>query len=227
MFRKLICRFSSKGASAPFEPYWILVPLGNPGAEYCATRHNLGRLMLQRWMDKQCPEPEVLKRFQTGSLYRLRVPFLALVPGTYMNLSGQVVTEAIQAGFDSARMIVLFDDKDLPLGLGRFKVDGSSGGHNGLQSVIEHVGSSLASRLPAVPTPPSLAAVPRLRLGIGPFVRPLADFVLQEWSDDERVQLDALDAPFARFMELLAGCDDLATLAGKVNAATFWTDAPL
>jgi PTH1 family peptidyl-tRNA hydrolase len=186
---------------------WILLPLGNPGSQYAATRHNLGRLLLQRWMDRNCPNPAAVHRFQTGTLYRLKEPFLALVPGTYMNLSGQVVGEALAAGFDSARLVVLYDDKDLPLGMGRFRLEGSAGGHNGVQSVIEARGSEVFARL---------------RLGIGPFLRPLHQFVLQEWTPEEWDRIAAMDAPFDRFMELLASCEDLAALASQVNGQVFW-----
>jgi peptidyl-tRNA hydrolase, PTH1 family len=181
---------------------FVLVPLGNPGAAYTATRHNLGRLMLQRWMDAHCPRPGVVHTFQTGALYRLKHPFLALVPGTYMNLSGQACAEAVKAGFEPGRMILLHDDKDLPLGEGRFRLSGSDGGHNGLKSVFQHLGTQ---------------DVPRLRLGIGPFERPLVDFVLGEWTPAEWDLLDALDAPFAAFMDLLAGTSDLAAAAPKAS----------
>lgn len=194
----------------PLEPLWILVPLGNPGPEYADTRHNLGRIMLQRWMDRKGLEPSPLWQFQTGTLYRMEAPFLALVPGTYMNLSGQVCREAITAGMDPARMIVLFDDKDLSLGMGRFRREGSAGGHNGVQSVIDHLGT---------------ASFARLRLGIGPFVRPLHQFVLQEWSPEEQARIESLDEPFARFMARLAGCQDLGELGAKVNGAAFWESA--
>jgi PTH1 family peptidyl-tRNA hydrolase len=184
----------------------LLVPLGNPGPEYTATRHNLGRLMLMRWMETG-PEPRVLRRLPSGTLYALRPPFQALVPGTYMNLSGQACAEAVQSGLDPARMLLLYDDKDLPLGLGRFRLDGSDGGHNGLKSVFAHLGRR---------------DLPRLRLGMGPFQRPLVDFVLGEWTAPEWARIDAMDAPFARFMQLLADSDDLGRLAGTVNAESFW-----
>jgi len=190
---------------------WILVPLGNPGKEYAVTRHNLGRLMLQRWMSRNAPKPEAAQRFQTGTLYRLQAPFLALVPETYMNLSGQVVGEAVRAGFDPARLVVLFDDKDLPLGMGRFRLEGSAGGHNGVQSVIDHLGT------------PAFA---RLRLGVGPFTRPLHEFVLQEWTDEEWRRIEALDAPFAQFMAHLGACGEFSELSGRVNNAAFWGMEP-
>jgi PTH1 family peptidyl-tRNA hydrolase len=186
---------------------WLLVPLGNPGEAYTATRHNLGRLMLMRWMQDRCPAPRVARRLRTGTLYDLKPPFRALVPGTYMNLSGQACAEALAAGFDPQRMILLHDDKDLPLGQGRFRLSGSDGGHNGLKSVFGAL---------------QRQDLARLRLGIGPFQRPLADFVLGEWTAPEWDLIDAMDAPFARFMALLEAADDLGALAGTVNPAAFW-----
>ena len=188
---------------------WLLVPLGNPGPEYTATRHNLGRLMLMRWMQERCA-PRVLRRLGGGTLYELKPPFQALVPGTWMNLSGQACAEAATAGCDPARMILLYDDKDLPLGQGRFRLAGGDGGHNGLKSVFAELQTQ------------DLA---RLRLGIGPFQRPLVDFVLGEWSDPEWERIDAMDAPFARFMDLLQDTDDLGVLCGTVNPESFWTES--
>ncbi len=189
---------------------WTLVPLGNPGPDYQDTRHNLGRLLLQRWMADRDLAPAPAKRFPSGTLYPLAEGLQVLVPTTYMNLSGQACAQAAAAGLYPRRMVLLHDDKDLPLGTGRFRLDGSAGGHNGLASVFEHLGTS---------------EVARLRLGIGPFERPLADFVLGPWTDPEWERLDALDAPFARFLELLAAADDLGGLANLVNPAAFWESA--
>lgn len=186
---------------------WILVPLGNPGDAYTATRHNLGRLMLMRWMQRQVEAPRAVRRLPSGTLYGLTGAFQALVPGTWMNLSGQACAEAAAAGCPPERMVLLYDDKDLPLGLGRFRTAGSDGGHNGVKSVLHHL---------------QRQDLARLRLGIGPFRRPLVDFVLEEWTDPEWERIDALDAPFARFMERLAGTDDLKALAPEVNPEAFW-----
>jgi PTH1 family peptidyl-tRNA hydrolase len=189
---------------------WTLVPLGNPGPDYQDTRHNLGRLLLQRWMADRGLTPAPSKRLPSGAIYPLMDGLQALVPSTYMNLSGQACAQAVTAGIYPRRMILLYDDKDLPLGLGRFRLDGSAGGHNGLGSIFEHLGTQ------------DLA---RLRLGIGPFERPLADFVLGHWTDPEWDRIDALDAPFARFLELLSGAEALAALPDQVNPASFWRTA--
>jgi PTH1 family peptidyl-tRNA hydrolase len=189
---------------------WTLVPLGNPGPDYQDTRHNLGRLMLQRWMAERNLVPSPTKRFPSGTLYPLTDQLQALVPATYMNLSGEACAQAEAAGIYPRKLVLLYDDKDLPLGTGRFRLDGSSGGHNGLRSVFECLGTT---------------DIPRLRLGIGPFERPLVDWVLEHWTDPEWAVLDRLDAPFARFLELLATTEDLSGLANQVNPAAFWDPA--
>ncbi len=186
---------------------WTLVPLGNPGPEYQDTRHNLGRLLLQRWMADRNLAPKPTRRFLSGALYPLAPGLQALVPSTYMNLSGQVCAQAATTGLYPRRMVLLYDDKDLPLGTGRFRLDGSAGGHNGLRSVFECLDTQ---------------DIARLRLGIGPFERPLVDYVLEPWTEPEWERIQALDKPFARFMELLAGTEDLGKLANEVNPATFW-----
>ena len=106
-----------------------------------------------------------------------------------------------------------------PLQLYRYSVErrlsaweGSAGGHNGVQSVIDHLGTS---------------GFARLRLGVGPFTRPMHEFVLQEWTEDEWGRIEALDAPFARFMEHLGACRDLSELPGLVNSAAYWNTEPL
>jgi PTH1 family peptidyl-tRNA hydrolase len=189
---------------------WTLVPLGNPGPEYQDTRHNLGRLLLQRWMAARDLIPKPSKRFPSGSLYPLTDRLQALVPGSYMNLSGEACAQAAAAGLYPRRLILLHDDKDLPLGTGRFRLNGSDGGHNGLRSVFDCLGTQ------------DLA---RLRLGIGPFQRPLANFVLDHWTEPEWDRIDSLDTPFAKFLDLLAGTEDLGTLGNLVNPAGFWGES--
>jgi len=186
---------------------WILIPLGNPGPEYANTRHNLGRLALQRWISARGLHPEPLRLFRTGTLYGLSPGLQALVPATYMNLSGQVCAEARRGGIDPGRLVVLFDDKDLPLGSGRFRLKGRHNGHNGLASVMEQLGTE---------------ELPRLRLGIGPFLRPLHEFVLGEWTGEEASAIQGLDAPFAAFLEALERTSDLTALSGQVNRDAFW-----
>jgi len=191
---------------------WTLVPLGNPGTEYQDTRHNLGRLLLQRWMADRDLAPAPTRRFPSGTLYPLKAGLQVLVPSGYMNLSGEACAQAAAAGIYPRQLVLLHDDKDLPLGTGRFRLKGSDGGHKGLRSVFDLLGTQ---------------DIARLRLGIGPFERPLADFVLDHWTDPEWERLEDLDAPFARFLELLEGIGDLTALGNLVNPEGFWNPSGL
>ena len=163
--------------------------------------------MVQRWMDGQSLAPEVAHKFTFGTLYSLGKSFVALVPSTYMNLSGKVVAEAVKRGFPADRMVVIYDDKDLPLGIGRLSNGGSSGGHNGLQSIMDEFGTD---------------SVIRLRMGIGPFVRPLHDWVLGEWSLGEWKQIENMDEAFAQLMLNMAEGLPFSVLQGQVNNSAFW-----
>jgi PTH1 family peptidyl-tRNA hydrolase len=195
-----------KPAPALPQGWWLLVPLGNPGDEYARTRHNLGRLMLQRWMDGRC-SPAVVHRLRFGTIYSLKEPFWALVPSTFMNLSGKAALEAAGAGLPVDRMLVLHDDKDLPLGTGRLSLGGGAAGHGGVGSIYDEIGSQGALRL---------------RLGIGPFERPLREWVLGEWGDVEWETIGGMDAPFAAIMSRLAEARGHEKLMNEANAAAFW-----
>lgn len=187
---------------------WLLVPLGNPGTAYCMTRHNLGRLMLMRWIKASFKhQPKVVRRLRFGDIVSLNSSLNALIPSTYMNLSGLAFAESVKVGYDPKRIVIIYDDKDLPLGSGRVKLTGSDGGHNGLRSIIE----CLRCR-----------DIPRLRLGIGPFQRPLVEFVLGKWTESELNVISAMDDAFSCFMDLLQNTEDLNKLSSKVNTEVFW-----
>jgi PTH1 family peptidyl-tRNA hydrolase len=196
-----------KKATAITPDQWILVLLGNPGSDYACTRHNLGRLMVQRWLDNSPLAPVAVQNFYYGTLYSMTDGLLALVPSTYMNLSGKAVAEAVKSGIPKERLVVVYDDKDLPLGMGRLSINGGAAGHKGLQSIIDELGTD---------------DVLRLRFGIGPFRRPLHEWVLDEWLPEEWGIIEKMDAPFAKFLSKLAEGPEIANLQGSVNAAAFW-----
>jgi len=134
----------------------LLVGLGNPGAEYHKTRHNVGFMVLEEIARKNnCSFRESKKLFgkicEFGSgIEKTRL----LMPNTYMNESGKSVRSAKDwFDFENHQLIVLVDDMDLPLGKIRVRSKGSSGGHNGLKSIINHLGT---------------AEFKRLKIGIGP-----------------------------------------------------------
>ena len=128
----------------------LLVGLGNPGAEYDKTRHNVGFMVLEEIARKNnCGFRESKKLFgrtcEYGSgLGKTRL----LMPNTYMNESGKSVRSAKDwFNFENNQLIVLVDDMDLPLGKIRVRSKGSSGGHNGLKSIIKHLGTNEFKRL--------------------------------------------------------------------------------
>ncbi len=148
------------------EESWLIVGLGNPGREYEKTRHNCGFRALDMLADSLGCKVDKLK-FQglyTQTTYEGHKLFL-LKPQTYMNLSGRSVLQ-LSAYFHipPQRIIVLFDDISLEPGRLRIRADGSAGGHNGIKSLIQELGSQ---------------AFPRVKIGVGG--KPSADYDLANW----------------------------------------------
>ena len=133
----------------------LVVGLGNPGIKYASTRHNIGFMALELLAERHNVSFRQQAKLHglladVGSLdERLRL----LMPQTYMNDSGRAIRAALDwFGFTPDQLLVLVDDMDLPLGRLRLRSQGSAGGHNGLRSTIQHLGTQ---------------GFPRLRIGIG------------------------------------------------------------
>lgn len=136
-------------------PLQLVVGLGNPGQKYAGTRHNVGFMALERlaradgssWR-QQAKLHGLLADVGQGA-QRLRL----LMPQTFMNDSGRAIRAALDwFSLEPGQLLVVVDDMDLPLGKLRLRAGGSAGGHNGLRSTIQHLGTQ---------------AFPRLRIGIG------------------------------------------------------------
>ena len=128
----------------------LLVGLGNPGAEYQKTRHNVGFMVLQEIARKNnCTFRESKKLNGKTCEIGLGVnKTRLLMPNTYMNESGKSVRSTKDwFNFETHQLIVLVDDMDLPLGKIRVRAKGSAGGHNGLKSIINHLGTDEFKRL--------------------------------------------------------------------------------
>lgn len=160
---------------------WLIVGLGNPGKEYERTRHNAGFRAIDLLAEELNCKIDRLK-FQglyTQTNYQGKKLFL-LKPQTYMNLSGRSVLQ-LSAYFHipPQRIIVMFDDISLPPGRLRIRADGSAGGHNGIKSIINELGSQ---------------AFPRVKIGVGTKPHPdqdLADWVLSGFSAKEEKDLSS------------------------------------
>lgn len=129
----------------------LLVGLGNPGRDYEQTRHNVGFMVLDRLAARSGASWRREKEWKADVALHDGVVYCK--PASFMNLSGKPAS-AVARFYKVApsETLVIYDDLALPLGKLRFRPEGSAGGHNGMQSIIEHLGSP---------------AVPRLRIGIG------------------------------------------------------------
>lgn len=119
---------------------WILVGLGNPGDEYEGTRHNVGRTFVRSFVDSEGigewkKDTTLVAEIAKGTLFGKRVR--AVLPNTFMNLSGKSIRPLITSAKSAERLIVVYDDMDLPLGRVKVSFGRSSGGHNGLESIIK------------------------------------------------------------------------------------------
>ena len=152
----------------------MIVGLGNPGKDYIDTRHNAGFMVVDQYASGLglCYSDE--KRWKSkisknGDCYLIK-------PQTYMNESGVAVGQmAAYYKIRPTEILVLYDDMDLPLGRLRIRGSGSAGGHNGMRSVINHLGTQ---------------DFPRLRIGIGAGAKGTVKHVLGKFRDEERSELE-------------------------------------
>jgi PTH1 family peptidyl-tRNA hydrolase len=159
----------------------LIVGLGNPGPEYSDTRHNVGF-----WVTAELAKRHKVK-FRQSAKWQARTARITGGPGgaadallaepmTFMNLSGRAVRELVTFyKIDVADMLVMVDDADLPLGKLRIRMSGSAGGHNGLKSIIQELGTQQFSRL---------------RIGVGRQPGELRNHVLGRFGADEREPIE-------------------------------------
>ena len=128
---------------------WLIVGLGNPGRRYSGTRHNIGFLVLDRFAFRQKTPWEERKGFATiGSLVSEDTRILLVKPQTYMNRSGEVVSEIRDAScVPIESIIVVHDDMDLPFEKMKLKKGGGAGGHRGIESILWELDSDRFLRI--------------------------------------------------------------------------------
>jgi PTH1 family peptidyl-tRNA hydrolase len=179
---------------------WLVVGLGNPGEEYAATRHNVGFLLVRRVARSRGVELR-------GRAFKARTAvvrggdedILLALPQTYMNRSGVSVREILTGReIPPGRLVVAYDDLDIPLGEIRVRAKGSPGTHKGMKSIADEIRTR---------------EFPRIRIGIGPLPegRDAAAYVLSPFGRDERPLLEkSLDEAEAALDLILAGGTDKA-----------------
>lgn len=185
----------------------LVVGLGNPGKDYANTRHNAGVWYLQVLAAQLNCVLRSDKKFQAEYASCIQPDVKLLFPTTFMNNSGQSVAQLLNFfKIQPSEMLVAHDELDLPVGSVRLKLGGGSGGHNGLKSIIEHLGGDQQFY--------------RLRLGIGhPGNRhQVTNFVLGKTPDIERRLIeDAIDRLRPLHAELLQG--NIANVIKQLHTA--------
>ncbi len=168
----------------------LIVGLGNPGKKYDLSRHNLGQMVLFAFAKKHSltfkKEGDLKGKIAKGSWKSGKV-FL-LFPTTYMNLSGQAVRKTMSFyKIPAEEVLILSDDAALPFGTLRYRKKGSAGGHNGLKSIEESLGSQ---------------EYQRLKLGIGePEVGYLEDYVLAPFTKEEQEKIPEITTQVVEFID--------------------------
>ena len=160
---------------------WLIVGLGNPGEKYEDTRHNVCFQVIDELAERQGRPVQRLKfKALTGLLTISGEKALVMKPVTYMNLSGEAVRPAADFyKLPPERILVISDDVALAAGRLRIRAKGSAGGHNGLKSIIQHLGTD---------------QFPRIRVGVGEKPHPdydLADWVLGSPQGEDKKAIDA------------------------------------
>lgn len=195
----LFKKIESTGSSLPITH--IVAGLGNIGKEYEKTRHNAGFMAIDALAEKCGVRIDRVKFHALTSEATIGgVRVLLMKPTTYMNNSGVAISEAA-AFYKIApeNVIVLHDEISFDVGVMRIRRRGSAGGHNGLKSIIAHLGSD---------------AFPRIKIGVGKKPSPeydLVDFVLGKFSQDDLAKLSEQNGSVIAAVELM--------LAGKIDEA--------
>lgn len=157
---------------------YLVVGLGNPGRQYDNSRHNIGFLAVDELADRigiKLTRQGFSSLYNTGTICGNRV--LIMKPQTYMNNSGVAVSQARNFyNIDNEKIIVIHDEMDLPLERIKIKKNGGSAGHNGIKSIIYHLGTD---------------DFPRIRIGVGKPVHKGEgiNHVLSSFSDSEKVSI--------------------------------------
>lgn len=187
---------------------YLIVGLGNPGREYAFNRHNVGFMTVSRLAARH--NTAFTRRQGKALITSLRLgddrQVILAKPQTFMNLSGEAVAPLVKFfEIDLERLMVCYDDLDLPVGALRLRPDGGAGGQNGVKSIIQHLGTQ---------------NFPRLRLGIGrpPGRMDPAAYVLQDFRQpDDAIMEQTVDKAVEAIETFVK--HGLATAMNKFNGA--------
>lgn len=181
----------------------LIVGLGNPGRQYEETRHNVGFMVLDRLAAAEGATFQSVPKWQCHLAKLPGSGTILLKPQTFMNLSGRAIQQILSFHkWLPEQMLVIYDDVALPLGTLRFREKGSAGGHNGIKSILQHLGNDV---------------FPRLKLGIGGS-QPgeMVGHVLGKFSPDEKPLLENMLATALEAVQL-SRSQGIATAAHRFH----------
>lgn len=189
---------------------WVIVGLGNPGEEYKGTRHNAGRTALEHFAAAKDLTP--LKEDKKNKVHvakgAIKKNLVVLVaPDTYMNKSGSAVAKYVKSAKAAEKMVVVYDDLDLPLGTVKISFDRGSGGHKGLESVTRAVKTKKFTRVRIGVSPATASGILRKPSG----EKEVLDFILTQFKTHE---MDELKRVYKRVCDAL----ECVVLEGRARA---------
>ncbi|BDU51187.1 aminoacyl-tRNA hydrolase [Haliovirga abyssi] len=184
----------------------LIIGLGNPGKEYKDTRHNIGFAAIKKFAD-DIGVSNFKNKFKgiVGEINYKGEKLILLQPQTFMNLSGNSVVEAVNFYKINPEkdIIVVYDDMDLDIGKLRIRLKGSAGGHNGIKSIISHIGDKF----------------PRIKVGIGKSKSREAtvNYVLGRFSKSEREDIDENLTVILKILDEFVTEENLEKIMCKYN----------
>lgn len=210
---ELFKKIAAEQKSAQTAPARVIVGLGNPGAQYASTRHNAGFMAVTRIAEKAGASSWRMRfHAEIAECAFAGERVLLVRPQTFMNNSGQAVREILDwYKLTAENLIVIYDDISLEPGRLRIRKKGSDGGHNGIKSILYHVGTDV---------------FPRIKIGVGAKPNPeydLADWVLGKFPEEVLPAMRDVMERACGAAELIVkeGCD---AAASRYNASVFAPD---
>lgn len=178
---------------------WVIVGLGNPGEKYASTRHNAGRMAVEYFAKiakfNDWKEHKKSNSLTSGGMIG-KIAALAVLPDTFMNKSGSAVAKFVKSAKAAERLVVVYDDLDLPLGKFKISFDRGSGGHKGLESVMRSVKTKKFARIRIGVSSETAGGILRKPEG----EKAVLDFILTKFRPAE---LDELKKMFKQIAEAL------------------------
>src|SRR3989338_6985009 len=181
---------------------WVIVGLGNPGDKYDSTRHNAGRMAVEYFAKAKnlngWHEDKKSKSMTAGGMVG-KTAVAVVLPDTFMNKSGAAVSKFVKSAKAAERLVVVYDDLDLPLGSLKISYDRGSGGHKGIESIARALKTKKFYRIRIGVSPSTAGGALRKPSG----EKEVVDFILSKWQAHELAELKTVFKKVTHALEML------------------------